>query len=132
MSETPRWQQRFQNFHKSYEALKRTMAIKNPSEAERGGMIQFFEVTFELSWKLLKDYLEENGYSPKSPKETLKQAHQAEIIQDGRTWLEALENRNLTTHIYDEEVVKEVIKSINNSYFALIESLHAFFSKKIK
>ncbi len=50
-----RWKQRFQNFEKSFLLLKRTLEIKKPSEAERGGLIQFYEMTFELVWKLLRD-----------------------------------------------------------------------------
>ncbi len=78
-----RWQQRFNNYSKSFKALERAVEIINPNEAEKGGIIQFYEVTFELAWKTLKDYLEAEGYLLKSPRETLKQAFQNEIINDG-------------------------------------------------
>ncbi|WP_342774217.1 nucleotidyltransferase substrate binding protein [Aquibacillus sediminis] len=53
------------------------------TELERAGIIQFFETTFELAWKVLKDYLEAEGYVAKSPRDSIKQAFQAEIIEDG-------------------------------------------------
>lgn len=49
MNKEIRWKQRFENFDKSFQVLERTIAIENPSEAERGGLIQFFEVSFELA-----------------------------------------------------------------------------------
>ncbi|WP_200086690.1 HI0074 family nucleotidyltransferase substrate-binding subunit [Salicibibacter cibi] len=63
---------------------------------ERAGLIQLFEVTFELAWKVFKDYLEAEGYIMKSPRQTIKQAFQMGIIEDGHTWIDALSDRNLT------------------------------------
>lgn len=93
-----RWIQRFQNFEKTFLLLQETVQIKNPSVAERAGLIQFFEMTFELAWKLLKDY-EEEGFIVKSPRDAIKQAFQTNIITAGHTWIDALEDRNLTTSI---------------------------------
>jgi len=44
-----RWKQRFESFEKSFHLLERTMSIAEPSEAERGGLIQFYEMAFELA-----------------------------------------------------------------------------------
>ncbi|MCK4345422.1 MAG: nucleotidyltransferase substrate binding protein, partial [Bacteroidales bacterium] len=62
-----RWKQRFQNFEKAFLLLEKAVSIDNPSEVERAGLIQFFEITFELSWKLMADYLEELGFVANSP-----------------------------------------------------------------
>ena len=67
-----RWKQRFQNFEKSFKLLQKFIAIDNPDEIARAGGIQFFEMTFELAWKTLKDYLENEKYIAKSPRETIK------------------------------------------------------------
>ncbi|KIO63427.1 hypothetical protein B4064_3258 [Caldibacillus thermoamylovorans] len=69
---------------------------------KRQDLFNFFEITFELALKVLKDYLEAQGYIVKSPRETIKQAYQMEVIDDGHVWIEALSSRNLTTHTYDE------------------------------
>jgi len=126
-----RWHQRFQNFTNSLEALKRAVEIEEPSETEKGGIIQFYEVTFELAWKTLKDYLEAEGFLLKSPRETIKQAFQMEIIAKGEEWLEALDDRNLTTHIYDNEVANRVVDNIKNKYFVLLKELHSYLLIKI-
>ena len=125
-----RWKQRFINFEKSFKLLERTLSIQTPSEAEKGGIIQFYEVCFELSWKTMKDYLESEGFLVKSPKQAIKQAFQIEIIEDGELWLSALDDRNLTTHIYDEAAIDNIIAKIREDYFRLLASLYSFFQEK--
>ena len=126
-----RWKQRFQNYEKSFFLLKRALEIKNPSEAEMGGLIQFYEMTFELAWKMLKDYLSEQGFNINSPREAIKQAFQSEIIDNGQEWIDALEDRNLTTHTYDEEIAEKVVRSIKESYYPLLNDLYTRFIKEV-
>ena len=49
-----RWKQRFVHFRKAYVLLEQTIAINNPSEAERAGLIQFFEMAFELAMESIE------------------------------------------------------------------------------
>jgi len=119
-----RWKQRFENFEKSFLLLEEYSKIKSPSKIERAGGIQFFEMSFELAWKVLKDYLESEGFEVKSPKATLKQAFQSEIIDNGHIWMDALDDRNLTTHTYDEEVALELEYKIKKDYFQILKDLY--------
>lgn len=124
MNKEIRWKQHFENFEKAFKLLERTVAIEEPSEAERGGLIQFFETAFELSWKTIKDYLEAQGFTVKTPSDTIKQAFQIELIEDGHVWMQALENRNLIAHTYDEEMITEAERLIKNSFFPNIKQLY--------
>lgn len=119
-----RWHQRFQNFEKAYLLLERTLKIDNPSEAERGGIIQFYEIAFELSWKLMKDFLESTGIDSQGPRGVIKNAFSENIIVDGHAWIEALDDRNLTVHTYDEAIAREVETRIRKEYFPLLEKLY--------
>ena len=74
-----RWKQRYAHFQKAFRLLEQTVAIAQPSDAERAGLIQFFEMSFELAWKMLKDYLESEGFTVISPRSTIKQAFQASL-----------------------------------------------------
>ena len=122
-----RWKQRFINFEKTFKLLERTIAIKNLSEAEKGGVIQFYEVCFELAWKTMKDYLENEGYEVKSPRGVIKQAFQMGLIEEGELWIAALEDRNLTSHIYDEMLINQIVEKIQGTNFVLLKKLYQFF-----
>ncbi|MBI9016471.1 MAG: nucleotidyltransferase substrate binding protein [Phycisphaerae bacterium] len=125
-----RWQQRFDNFEKAYLLLANNINLENPTVLERAGIIQFFEMAFELSWKLLKDYLQIQGFDVKSPRETIKQAFQTEIILDGHCWIQALDDRNITTHTYDEQISIDVTNKIKNEYCPILKQLYLFFRCK--
>lgn len=118
-----RWKQRFENYKKSLSHLERAVAIESMNDIEKAGLIQFFEVSFELSWKVLKDYLESEGYQVKSPRESIKQAFQNELITDGAQWLEALEKRNLASHTYDDTILEELRELIRHTYYPLLHQL---------
>jgi nucleotidyltransferase substrate binding protein (TIGR01987 family) len=126
-----RWRQRFENFIKSLDLLKQAVEIKEMNEIERGGLIQFFEISFELAWKTMKDYLESEGYLLKSPREVIKQAFQIELINKGEIWLNALNDRNLIAHTYDEEVSLKLEVLIKTKYFPILQYLQQNLKNKI-
>ncbi len=126
-----RYLQRFENFEKSFLLLRDSLEIEEPSLLEKAGVIQFFETTFELSWKLMKDYLEYIGYDVKSPRDAIKTAFSIELIKNAQSWLDALMDRNLTTHTYDETIANEVYEKIKHEYSELLEELYIKFRDEI-
>lgn len=72
-------------------------------------IVKRFEFTYEMSWKALKRYLEFLGFEPKSPRMTFKEAYAQQLIEDEDVWLEMIEQRNLTSHIYDESEIEEIL-----------------------
>ena len=125
-----RWKQRFENFEKSYRLLEQSLEIEPPSIVERAGIIQFFEITLELSWKLLKDYLESQGVEAKFPREVIKESFHYEIIEDGDTWLTMLGDRNLTVHTYNETKAAEIEAKIRNAFFPAVRRLYDSMKEK--
>ena len=129
MDEDIRWMQRFSNFRKALQNLDYALAIRNPDVAQRAGMVQFFEMCLELSWNMLKDYLESQGFSDlKSPRATLKKAFEIGLIEDGSSWLKGLEDRNLTSHLYNDEIASQVEQMIRDIYTPLFHSLDGRFA----
>jgi len=124
MSQDIRWKQRFNNLQKAFLQLQSALSKKEINELEEQGVIQCFEYTFELSWKTLKDYLEEQGLQNiNGPKDAIQEAFKTGIIQDGDEWMNMIKSRNLTSHTYNEETAEEILKEIKENYFDLFESL---------
>ena len=126
-----RWRQRFDNFQRAYKRLEEAVSRANElDDLAKEGLIQRYEITFELSWKLLKDYLEAEGFIVNSPRSAIKTAVEQNIITNGETWMEMLYSRNLTTHTYDEAMFNETFDAVINDYFELIRSLYEYFAEK--
>lgn len=130
MSQDVRWKQRFDNFAKSFALLESAVEIKEPTEVERAGMLQFYETTVELAWKTLKDYLLLQQFQVASPRSTIRQAFQSELITDGEVWLKALDDRNLIAHVYDEKIINLIEQRIRADYFQVLQQFHQDFQKK--
>ena len=126
-----RWRQRFENFEKSYKLMEKYSKEEIKTELEKAGMIQFFEITFELAWKALEDYLESEEFMVKSPRETIKQAFQIGLIDNGHIWIDALSNRNLTTHTYDEALADNMVKEIKELYFPELKKMYDKLSQEL-
>ena len=104
-----RWVQRFNNFSKAILLLQESLKIDSPDFIQKAGIIQFFEMSFELSWNMIKDYLELQGFvDVKTPREAIKKAFEIGLIEDGHIRMDLLSDRNLTSHTYDEIKANEV------------------------
>jgi nucleotidyltransferase substrate binding protein (TIGR01987 family) len=92
-------------------------------ELDKDGVIQRFEFTFELLWKVLKIFLEDSGIEVKTPKESLKQAFKIGWLGEEKVFLDMLEDRNKTSHIYDKETSEEIFERIKTTYLLAMENL---------
>jgi nucleotidyltransferase substrate binding protein (TIGR01987 family) len=91
---------------------------------KRAGAIQAFEYTYELAWKMIKDYYEEQGeVNIQGSRDALRLAFQRGIIKDGDNWMKMIKSRIATVHTYNEEVAKQIIQDIRNLYFQLFIEL---------
>jgi nucleotidyltransferase substrate binding protein (TIGR01987 family) len=123
MNEDVRWKQRFVNFKKAVGQLNEFIEKPELNKFEKQGLIQCFEYTFELGWKTMKDYLEEGGFSIKSPRAAIQTAFQTQLVNDGHIWIDALEKRNLMSHTYDETKADEAELLIRTKYFKMLYDL---------
>ena len=96
------------------------------NEYIRDSAIQRFEYTFELTWKLLKIYLEEKGIKVYAPRDVIKESFQVGILPDDITWLNMLETRNQTSHLYKKSMAEDVYGKLP-LYLKLIDNLMKSF-----
>jgi nucleotidyltransferase substrate binding protein (TIGR01987 family) len=124
-----RWKQRFDNLQADLRRLRHAVeanAATPGNDLIQMALIKAFEMTFELSWKTMKDYLNYNGIAVKLPREVLKQAFANDIVTDGQVWIDMLEDRNLMAHTYDEARALEAVNHICQRYMAGLEQLHQY------
>jgi nucleotidyltransferase substrate binding protein (TIGR01987 family) len=125
----PRWRHRFDNYKRAFVLLREAMetrADRPLNQLEQEGVIQRFEYTWELSWKVLKDYLEDKGVvlATVTPSAVIRAAFAARVIDDGELWMNALDARNKMAHTYNFKTFETVIADIEKVYLALFDALH--------
>lgn len=123
-----RWIQRYANYHKAcgrlLEVTEGDRYIEDLSELELEGLVQRFEYTFELSWKVMQDLLLYKGYEfMLGPNGTIKMAFEDGLITDHDGWRKMAKSRNTLSHVYDEEEVLPIIRLIYSDYAPLLKQL---------
>jgi nucleotidyltransferase substrate binding protein (TIGR01987 family) len=134
MNPDVRWKQRFSNFDRAFVLLREALE-RGPSALsalEKEGVIQRFEYTYELAWKLLKDFLEAEGavIAPITPRQVIKDAFAAKLVADGQAWIDMLDHRNLLSHTYDASVFEAAVDAIAKRYLPALSAMHAWFVQK--
>ena len=123
-----RWKQRFDNFRQAYLRLQEARNTPNLNELERNGLIQRFEFTIELAWKVMKDFLEDKGFAFKpSPKDTFRQAQEAKYIDYAQELIDGLNIRNELAHDYDGFLFLRSEDDLLNTIFPALDKLYHFF-----
>lgn len=114
---------------KSFEkSLKRFEEIlkKKKTVANRDSAIKRFEFTVELAWKSVQKFLRNQKIICRSPKECLKEAFKFGLMEDDPKWLTMIEDRNLTTHTYDEKFAEKIYRRLP-LYINLLKTLQKNF-----
>lgn len=119
-----RFKERKQDLIKASNRLEEALS-EGISDLAIDGVLHRFEFTFELAWKTMKDYLEYQGITGKigSPREIIKEAFAAGIIEDGEIWIKMMLSRNELAHLYDEETSREIYDIIKENYMIEIKKL---------
>lgn len=118
----PRWEQKLSNYRKALHRLAEVVnvaKVRELNDFEADGMIQRFEFTFELAWKLLKSYAEYQGVGKEimGSRDAIRWAFENGLITDSNVWMEMIKRRNDTSHTYDEDTASEVVDRIEDLYY---------------
>ena len=120
-------QNKLDNFQKAILRLQEAVeeySTHQTNDVLRDGLIQRFEFTYKLAWKATKAVLEALGIVEiRSPKATFKEAFSQGLIQKETTWLMMLKDRNMTTHVYKEEIADEIAQRIISDYLKCFQDL---------
>jgi len=115
-----RWKQRFYNFNKALSQLQKFIDKEELNDLEELGLIQAFEFTHELAWKVLKDYFEYQGNSSiTGSRDATREAFKNGLVEDGNAWMEMINSRNQSSHTYNEETAADIKDKILFGYFDL-------------
>lgn len=92
----------------------------------RDSMIQRFEYSTDLFWKVIKIYLEEQGINVPiiSPRAILREGIRVRLLSEheGKACMQMVESRNKTSHTYHELMAEEIAHEIPG-YYELIKSI---------
>ncbi len=118
---------KYENFCRAYKNLTESIGIKPPYDTVTlTGLVGLFEITFEQSWKMIKEILEYHGYEQAgtgSPRMIIKTAFKVGMITKEEDWLMALNARNNVSHSYNEAIALNIIKETKEIYIDMFTSL---------
>jgi nucleotidyltransferase substrate binding protein (TIGR01987 family) len=125
----PRWVYRFENYKRAFSLLREAIGYmdgRELSQLEKEGVIQRFEYTMELAWKVMRDYLESENvvFEQITPKAVIREAFESRFVSDGQLWMDMLDARNLMSHSYDQKDFEEVIDNLRHVYLGAFTELH--------
>jgi nucleotidyltransferase substrate binding protein (TIGR01987 family) len=130
-----RWRQRFQNYRLALARLTDAVSLSRErplSDLEQQGLIQAFEFTHELGWKVLKDYLEEQGFGEiMGSKGAAREAFKNGLIADGEAWMDMIRARNLTSHTYQAAVAEGIARDILGRFHAALLAMEGQFAERL-
>lgn len=133
-----RWIQRFKNYRKALARLTQAVEIVGEKihwEIEvdnllKEGLVQRFEYTHELAWKVMKDYAEYQGPTDiTGSRDAIRHALKIGLINDEK-WMDSIADRNLTSHNYDEDTAEKIIENIVKIYYPLFVEFDNVMLKK--
>lgn len=106
------------NYSNALKRLKEVLEADLSNTFVYDAAIQRFEFTYELAWKLIKEYLHYTGIAvANSPRAAFKEAFAVDLIQNGEAWIAMIDDRNLTAHTYDEKKALEIYQRIKSDYY---------------
>lgn len=126
---------RYRTFCKCLDNLKKSKQANPNEDFVLEGTIMNFNLTFDISWKVMKDILVKQlgilDFAIGSPRDTLQQAFTNRLIDDDK-WMQMLRIRNQLAHDYDGSLAVKEFEVIVNEYISLFEQFKVSAEKYYK
>ena len=127
-----RWKQRFSNYLKAFQTLVEAVELaqsRELSKLEQQGLIQSFEFTHELTWNVMKDYLEYQGIAGLvGSRDASRSAFKNGLVESGDDWMKMIEARNQASHTYNLAVAQAVVNDILTRFYPAFSSMAKKFA----
>lgn len=130
---------RYNTFCKSLENLKKSKSANPKDDFVLEGTVQIYNLTFDLSWKVMKDILVKHmgilDFATGSPRETLQTAYANRLIDDD-IWIRMLKTRNQLAHDYDgslaEQEFNEIISAFYDTFVEFRNNAQRYYESDLK
>jgi nucleotidyltransferase substrate binding protein (TIGR01987 family) len=136
MEKDIRWIQRFNNYQKALMNLSEAVDLASErelSKLEKQGLIQAFEIVYELSWNTIRDFYKSQGDADiQGSRDAFRLAFNRGLIADGELFMNTIKSRQLTSHSYNEETADIIYMDIVNEYYAGFKQLEKRLQSQIK
>lgn len=110
--------------------LEEVLALEK-TVLNRDAAIKRFEMAFDLSWKVIKWWMEDmQGVICRSPKNCYREAFSQGLIQYERKWLSMSDDRNATVHTYKEALAEEMLTRLPEHLKLFQELLNKLHEEK--
>ncbi|MFM2376249.1 MAG: hypothetical protein RLZZ165_1346 [Bacteroidota bacterium] len=127
MEQDIRWKQRLANFESALARLAEGIAHSeaHPLAIVKEGVLQRFEFTHELAWKVMKDFLEYEGVTGiVASRSATREAFHQGLIANGQEWMNMIDSRNATVHTYEAKILEDEFSKVTSIYFQLLKDFH--------
>ncbi|PST47672.1 nucleotidyltransferase [Bifidobacterium callitrichos] len=124
---------KYENYASALRSLRKAPQQDLSNEFVQSGVIDKFELQFELGWKLFKVLLAYEGdpvAASGSPRDVLKTAFQYYDFMDEGLWLRMLRARNDSAHIYDADKALRLVDDIIRDYIPEFERVESGLTQR--
>ena len=98
---------RLNSFRAALDRLEETLSLPR-DPVVRDSAIKRFELCFELSWRVIQNFLRDRGLDYRSPRDCFRGAFSYGLLREEEVWLQMIQDRNLSVHTYNEELADEL------------------------
>ncbi|PAU79466.1 nucleotidyltransferase substrate binding protein [Halomonas salipaludis] len=134
MPDDIRWQQRFTNFVSAFTQLESAIDEYGDTTLDiiKEGIIQRFEFTHELAWKVMKDYLEYEGIQNiTGSRSAARKAFNVGLVENGQAWMDMIETRNHTVHAYRQSILEAEFRKIVDRYYPALRQFKQSMEERL-
>lgn len=121
MASNQELQSLLRQFKEAHQRLKEAINLKEETTIKRDAVIKRFEFTYELLWKTYKKIARAQKLEYFSPKACFQFAFKSGLIEDEQLFLEIIDARNQTAHVYSEDEAKKIYNFIKEKVISAFE-----------